>query len=92
VRGDEKPLQAGSSSRRWFRAQANRGYPEGIGCYRAPARHRRLAGPTNSKRTPNHAFKQRDKASVCDGEAPPGKAGNLPKSRRCDKPHRWQVN
>ena len=30
ARGDEKPLQAGSSSSGWFRAWANRSYPEGI--------------------------------------------------------------
>jgi hypothetical protein len=30
ARGDEKPLQAGSSSAGWFRACVNRSYPEGI--------------------------------------------------------------
>jgi hypothetical protein len=42
VRGDEKPLRAGSSSAGGFRAGVNRSYPEGIRLLLRPARGARL--------------------------------------------------
>jgi hypothetical protein len=69
ARGDEKLFRAGSSSPGWFRAWANRSYPEGnqlllrISTVRAA-----LAVPQQKRGQPNERRRKADKRSARNGK------------------------
>jgi hypothetical protein len=63
VRNDEKPFRAGSSNAGWFRACANRSYPEGIRLLlRASTEHVTLAVPKRDP--PKQRRRKADKKSA----------------------------
>ena len=68
MRSDEKPLRVESSSPGWFRAWANRSYPEGIGCYCASARTDDSGGPEEIRGQPKERRRKAGQSERPDRE------------------------
>jgi hypothetical protein len=94
VRDDEKPSRAGSSSAGWFRACANRSYPEGTRLLLCTSTERALkaevihasAGVKTPKGGTNQALNPEGTRDLGRIRENPSCAGDA------EKPHRWPVS